>query len=47
MIYKDIRGKYENFDCDEDLISFFREVLERRDQLDMDDAEDDGGAQML
>ena len=46
VIYKDIREKYENFDCDEDLISFFREVLERRDQLDMDDAEDDGGAQI-
>ena len=29
-----IREKYENFDNDEDLLSYFREVLERRDELD-------------
>ena len=37
LIYGDIREKYENFDSDEDLVKFFKEVLERRDELDQDD----------
>ena len=32
--YSNIRGKYENFDNDEDLLSYFKEVLEKRDELD-------------
>ena len=39
--YNDIREKYDNFCSDEDLVSFFREVLERRDELDKElDKED-------
>ena len=40
ITYKDIREKYDNLENDEDLISFFNEVLERRDQLDMDTEDD-------
>ena len=32
--YKSIREKYENFDHDEDLLSYFKEVLDKRDELD-------------
>ena len=36
--YNDIREKYDDFTRDEDLVNFFKEVLERRDELDkMDD----------
>ena len=34
QVYNDVREKYENFSSDEDLVSFFREVLEREDGLD-------------
>ena len=33
-VYSDIRSKYQNFDKDEDLVSYFNEVLERRDMID-------------
>ena len=32
-VYSDIRGKYSTFEKDEDLVSFFNEVLSRRDQI--------------
>ena len=34
ITYQDIREKYENLDNDKDLIQFFSEVLERREELD-------------
>ena len=33
-MYSDIRAKYQDFDRDEDLVSYFNEVLERRDMID-------------
>ena len=33
-IYSDIREKYTDFDKDEDLVSYFNEVLERRGQIE-------------
>ena len=33
-MYSDIRSKYQDFDNDEDLVSYFNEVLERRDMID-------------
>ena len=33
-VYSDIRAKYPDFDRDEDLVSYFNEVLERRDMID-------------
>ena len=33
-MYADIWGKFHSFDDDKDLVQFFTEVLERRDQLD-------------
>ena len=33
-VYSDIRSKYVDFNNDEDLVSFFNEVLERRDKID-------------
>ena len=39
--YKDIREKYDNFSSDEDLVNYFREVLDRRDEMDKElDKED-------
>ena len=35
-VYKDIRDKYDNLEDLEDLVAFFKEVLERRDTLDED-----------
>ena len=32
--YQDIKDRYKNLESDEELISFFQEVLERRDKLD-------------
>ena len=32
-VYSDIREKYSDFNNDEDLVSYFNEVLERRDQI--------------
>ena len=32
--YLSIREKYGNFDNEEDLLSYFKEVLEKRDELD-------------
>jgi hypothetical protein len=31
--YEDIRQKYEDFEDDDSLVRFFREVLERRDKV--------------
>ena len=33
-VYSDIRQKYSSFDSDEDLVSYFAQVLERRDAID-------------
>ena len=33
-VYSDIREQYTNFDSDEDLVSYFAKVLERRDAID-------------
>ena len=33
-MYSDIRIKYQDLDKDEDLVSYFNEVLERRDMID-------------
>ena len=33
-VYSDIRADFTNFDKDEDLVSYFNEVLERRDMID-------------
>ena len=39
--YNDIREKYDDFSSDEELVSFFPEVLERRDEIDQElDKED-------
>jgi hypothetical protein len=32
-VYSDIRERYSDFNNDEDLVSYFNEVLERRDQI--------------
>ena len=41
-VYSDIRAKYPDFDKDDDLVSYFNEVLERRDMIDsMEKDEDD------
>ena len=32
--YSDIRAKYQDFNVDEDLVSYYNEVLERRDLID-------------
>ena len=32
-MYDDIREKYQDLDRDENLVPFFREVLERRDKV--------------
>ena len=39
-IYDDIRLKYTNFEEDEDLVSYFKEILDRRDLLDRLEAEE-------
>ena len=39
-VYSDIRQKYTNFDADEDLVSYFQEVLDRRDLIDRLEAEE-------
>ena len=33
-VYSDIREKYEDFKNDEDLVSYFDEVLDRRDRIE-------------
>ena len=33
-VYNDLREKYSDLDNDEDLVSYFQEVLERRDAID-------------
>ena len=33
-MYKDIRDNYGDLQNDDDLVKFFREVLERREQLE-------------
>jgi hypothetical protein len=40
-VYNDINGKYEALDNDHQLVSFFQEILERRDLIDLLDEEDD------
>jgi hypothetical protein len=39
-IYDDIREKYISFENDEDLVSYFKEILDRRDLLDRLEAEE-------
>ena len=39
-IYDDIRLKYTSFEKDEDLVSYFKEILDRRDLLDRLEAEE-------
>ena len=39
-VYEDIHGRYEDFEDDEDLVSFFTEVLARRDELDHGEKEE-------
>ena len=39
-VYSDIREKYTSFDDDKDLVSYFQEVLDRRDLLDRLEAEE-------
>ena len=33
-IYKDIRKKFDSLDNDENLVAFFKEVLQRRDKME-------------
>ena len=33
-VYSDIRGEYQGFDKDDDLVSYFNRVLDRRDKID-------------
>ena len=33
-VYGEIRGKYDNLEDDENLVQFFTEVLQMRDELD-------------
>ena len=33
-VYSDIRAEYQGFDKDDDLVSYFNRVLERRDSID-------------
>ena len=40
-LYQDIREKYDNLDDDEKLVSFFMEVLKRRDALEEKEKEED------
>ena len=35
-VYEDLRIKYDNLDSDENLVKFFLEVLERRDDFDFE-----------
>ena len=40
MIYEDIRNKYGDLDVDDKLVSFFDEVLKRRDSLEEQEREE-------
>ena len=39
-LYKDIREQYQDFSNDDDLVSFFQQMLDRRDSID--DLEEEG-----
>ena len=39
-VYSDIREQFQGFEKDEDLVSYFNQVLERRDRLDILDQDE-------
>ena len=39
-VYRDIREQYQDFDDDEDLVNFFTQVLDRREELDREEEEE-------